>query len=396
MIVVGLMSDASVEGIDVAVCEINGAPPTLRAEVLSSLSIPWPQDLRKMVVSARHLGDMDMGDLCLLDVAVGEAFAAATLEGIANAGYYPKEVDLVGVKGLNIRHEIRQDGHVMASLQLGQASIVSEWTGITTISGFRQRDMAAGGQGAPLMGYVDWLLLRHPTRYRAVVYLSRIASVVILPPLSDPEAQPLAFEVGPGTALIDYAETCLKDAPDSDDTDGVAENLLAELRQEPYLQRKPPKTLNEFAYSDVMAAQICVNARQAGISEISVMETFHAFTTQVIRDAIQQFSPAPVEEVIFAGKGRRYPSLVAQLRSMLEGVNSLVHEDIGLESDSKLAMGFAVLSYEAWHNRAGTLPSLTGARHPAPLGTILPGQNYERLLRETWGVNQLHSSSAGW
>ncbi|MBN2469163.1 MAG: anhydro-N-acetylmuramic acid kinase, partial [Anaerolineae bacterium] len=142
MIVVGLMSDASVEGIDVAVCEIGGAPPALRVEVISSLSIPWPEDLRKMVVAARQPGTIDMGDLCLLDVAVGEAFAAATLEGIANAGYYPNEIDLVGVKGLNIRHEIREDGHIMASLQLGQSSIVCEWTGITTVSGFRQRDMA--------------------------------------------------------------------------------------------------------------------------------------------------------------------------------------------------------------------------------------------------------------
>lgn len=395
MIVVGLMSDASVEGIDVAVCEVTGAPPSLRAEVLSSLSIPWPQDLRKMVVAARQPGNIDMGDLCLLDVAVGEAFAAATLEGIANAGYYPNEIDLVGVKGLNIRHEIREDGHVMASLQLGQASIVSEWTGITTISGFRQRDMAAGGQGAPLMGYVDWLLLRHPSRYRAVIYLNRIASIVIIPPYSATHTHPLAFEVGPGTALIDYADTCLGNEPDADMTEGIAENLLAELLQDAYLQRQPPKTLNEFAYSEVMAAQICVNARQVGISEVSVMETFHAFTTQIIRDALQQFSPAPVEEVIIAGKGRRYPALINQLREVLSGVSILAHEDVGYESDSKLALSFAVLSYEAWHNRAGTLPSLTGARHAAPLGTILPGQNYERLLRETWGIRQA-ISSPGW
>ncbi len=384
MIVIGLMSDASVEGIDVAVCEVRGKPGSLRAEVLTSLSIPWPQDLRKMVVAARQPGAMDMGDLCLLDVAVGEAFAGAALEGIANAGYYPNEIDLVGIKGLNIRHEIREDGYAMASFQLGQASIVAEWTGITTISGFRQRDMAAGGQGAPLIGYVDWLLLRHPTRCRAVLYLSRIASLVVLPPLADNATQPVAFEIGPGTALIDYAESAL--CQEEEPGDGVVQGLLDELLADPYRRRRPPKTLNEFAYSETMAAQVCLNARQKGISAGSVQATFMAFTTQTVADAVHTLAPLPVEEIIVAGKGCHDPLLMGELRRKLGGLPLLAHEDLGMDTDSKLALGFAVLSYEAWHNRPGTLPALTGASYPAVLGSILPGKNYERLLRETWNA----------
>ncbi|GAB4569481.1 MAG: anhydro-N-acetylmuramic acid kinase AnmK [Anaerolineae bacterium] len=342
-----------------------------------------------MVVAARQPGNIDMGDLCLLDVAVGEAFAGAILEGINNAGYYPNEVDLLGVKGLNIRHEIRQNGHVMASLQLGQASIVSEWTGITTVSGFRQRDMAAGGQGAPLMGYVDYLLLRHPTRTRAILYLNRIASLIILPPLNDTVTQPVAFEVGPGTALLDYAEANLELASETGNgRDGVAEQLLKELLEDPYLQRQPPKTLNEFAYSEVMAAQVCVNARQVGISDVSVVETFTEFTVRIVKDALEKFAPVPVDEIILAGKGQRHPALIARLREGLADKSLLTLEDVGMENDGKLALSFAVLAHEAWYNRPGTLPSLTGVRYPAPLGSILPGKNYQRLLRETWGVRQ--------
>ncbi|MBN2472439.1 MAG: anhydro-N-acetylmuramic acid kinase, partial [Anaerolineae bacterium] len=230
----------------------------------------------------------------------------------------------------------------------------------------------------------DWLLLRHPTRYRAILYLARIASLVLLPPQSDAVNPPLAFEIGPGMALIDYASSCLDLQAEAAGTEGVSEKLLAEMLQDPYLQRRPPKTLNEFAYSEVMAAQICVNARQVGIPDLSVIETFYAFTAQIVTDALAAFAPVPVEEVIVAGKGRRDPTLMAQLRKGLGATPVLLHEDIGLESDSKLAMSFATLSYEAWHNRPGSLPSLTGVRQPSPLGMIQPGQNYQRLLRETW------------
>ncbi|MBN1963582.1 MAG: anhydro-N-acetylmuramic acid kinase, partial [Anaerolineae bacterium] len=193
-------------GIDVAVCEITGEPPRLRAEAGVALTIPWPHDLQKMVIEAWQPEQINTADLCLMDVAVGEAFAAAALEGIANAGYYPEQIDLIGMQGQPIHYHIREDGRVMGMVQLGQVSVVAAWTGITTVGNFRQSDLAAGGLGAPLVGYVDWLLLRHSHRYRAVQHLGELTSVTFVSPLSVSNIEPLCFDIGPGMRMVNYAQ----------------------------------------------------------------------------------------------------------------------------------------------------------------------------------------------
>ncbi len=384
MIVVGVTSGPCVEAIDVAVCEINGAPPNLRAEVVSALSIPWPIELRRLVLQAGEPDQITMADLCLLDVAVGEAFAAGALEGIADAGYYPEQVDLIGVQGQTVRHEVREDGHVTASLDLGQAAIVTEWTGITTASHFRQRDVAAGGQGAPLIGYVDWLLLRHPERYRAVHNLDQIASLTLVPPLSMPQAQPIAFDIGPGTVFIDYAESCLNETSSGPETGSVDERLLAELMAHPYLRRRPPKTAGQMLFSKAKADAIWREAIAGELAPASILETFVAFTVSSTVEALRLFAPVAVDEMILGGRGHHYPRLMQHLRAALAPLTVLSHEDVGIDSTSKEALGVAVLAHETWHNRPCTLPTLTGVQNPTPLGCILPGRNYERLLQETW------------
>lgn len=392
MIVVGLTSGASVSGIDVIVCEIRGGPPTLRTEVLSSLTIPWPLELRKMVLQAWQPNQaVNMEDLCLLDVAVGEAFAAAALEGIAYGGLYPEQVDLVGLQGQTVWHQVREDGHVMASLQLGQAAIVAEWTGITTISNFQQRDIAAGGQGAPLMGYVDWLLLRHPQHCRAVQLLDSISSVTFLPPLSMPQAQPVAFDTGPGTALIDYAESRLDRLTERSlnrrgEGTGYDPTLLSELMADPYLQRQPPKTVGNLMYDETFAAELWDEACQAGLSPTVILETFIAFTVFSIADAYKRFASIPIDEVILGGKGRHYPHLMRRFREVMAPLPVHTLEDVGMDSETKASLAIAVLAYETWHNRPCTLPSLTGAHQAIPLGSIIPGQNYQQLLRITWST----------
>lgn len=383
MIVVGIRSGTSFDHLEVALCEITGAPPSLQADVLASLSIPWPVELNKMMLELVQPGMLDGDDLCLLDVAVGEAFAAGVLEVIASAGYYPEQIDLIGAHGPTIRHEVREDGRVVATLQIGQPTIVTEWTGITTVSHFRQRDVAAGGQGAPLVGYVDWLLLRDPERYRAVQYIKGIASMVWLPPLSAPDEQPRAFEIGPGTVLIDYAAAQVDKTVANNGS--VNETLLDKLLADAFLQIVPPKSVSQFAYTRYSAEQLWHEAHnQSGVSPADILATFTAFTVQAMTQACETFLPKPVDEIILAGDGRQNTCLVEGLQAAFAPIPILSHEDVGMDTDSKEAMGVAILAYETWHNRPCTLPSLTGVQKPIPLGCIQPGTNYQKLLKETW------------
>ncbi len=387
MIVVGLTSGPYVDAIEVAVCEISGQSDDLRAEVMSALSIPWPIELRKLVLEMTGPDHVNMADLSLLDMAVGEAYAAAALEGIASVGYYPEQVDLIGMQGQTVRHEVRADGHVLTPVELGQASIVAEWTGITTVSHFRERDVAAGGQGAPLNAYVDWLLLRHATRARAVLNLDSIASLALVPPRSMAQAMPLACDVGPGMVYVDYAEECI--ASSAGESYGAAagqvdEQLLSELLAHPFLKRQPPKTAGHFIFSQLQAADLWRQAIDRGVAPVSLLATFVAFSVACVVDALREYGAGSVDEVILRGRGRYYTPLVEQLRQALAPIDMLDHATIGLDSASRCALDAAVLAYETWHHRPGTLPSLTGVQHPTPLGCILPGLNYRMLLKATW------------
>ncbi|MBZ0287773.1 MAG: anhydro-N-acetylmuramic acid kinase, partial [Anaerolineae bacterium] len=166
MLVVGLMSGTSADGIDAALCEITGEPPNLQARIVHGLSVAYPDGFQARILTASQPDTGRVDELCRLHFAIAELFADATLRVIAASGRKPADVDLIGSHGQTFWHLVEPDGRVSATLQLTEAAILAERTGITTISNFRPRDIAAGGQGAPLTAYVDWLLLRHPTKWR--------------------------------------------------------------------------------------------------------------------------------------------------------------------------------------------------------------------------------------
>jgi anhydro-N-acetylmuramic acid kinase len=330
-------------------------------------------------------------ELCKLNFMLGELFADAALGVIHESGKQPNEIDLVGSHGQTFWHSVEPDGKVSATLQLTEAAVLAERTGITTISNFRPRDVAAGGQGAPLTSYVDWLLLRHPTQWRAVQNIGGIANVTFLPPLSDITSEPIAFDTGPGNALIDSIMVQLSGGVQAFDHDAalaqrgqIDEDWLHELLAHPYHSIKPPKTTGRELFSNAMATALIEQGRQRGSDDATILATVTALTAQSIVDAYERFAPMPIEEVILGGGGRHNPVLVRLLEQLLQPARVLSHEDLGMDSDSKEALVFAVLAYETWHARPGTLPALTGADHPVVLGQITPGANYVDLLRRTW------------
>ncbi len=395
MLILGLMSGTSADGIDAALCEITGAPPNLRAWILHAITHPYPDGFQNRILDACLPERSRVDDLCQLNADLGEQFADAVQHVLASAKRSPAEIDLIGSHGQTVWHRVQTDGQVSATLQITEAAIIAERTGITTISNFRPRDVAAGGQGAPLTGYADWLLLRHQDRWRAVQNIGGIGNVTFLPPLADNTSSPLAFDTGPGNALIDSAVSLITGSTLSYDRDGrlaargtVDDPWLQTLLAHPYYARRPPKTTGRELFGQRMAHALVTEGRARGLDDPGIVATLTALTAASIADAYQRFAPAPVSEVILGGGGARNPILVDMLRARLTPAVVITHKDIGLDSDNKEALVFALLAYETWHARPGNHPALTGADHPVILGQITPGSNYTDLIRRTWCVKE--------
>jgi anhydro-N-acetylmuramic acid kinase len=391
MLIVGLISGTSADGIDAALCEISGAPPRLQARIVHAITHPYPDGFQQRIHNTCLPELSRVDDICQLNAELGEHFARAVQHVIADAGRSPADVDLIGSHGQTVWHMVQPDGRVTSTLQLTEAAVIAERTAITTVCNFRPRDIAAGGQGAPLTSYADWVLLRHPDHWRAVQNLGGIGNVTFLPPLSDTSSAPLALDTGPSNALIDSAVILITSGKQRYDRDGllaargsVDEDWLRALLTHPYYQRQPPKTTGRELFGPPMAAELFAQGRARGLDDASILATLTALTAASIADAYQRFAPAPIAEVIAGGGGTRNPTLMAMLRQRLDPVPVRTHEDIGLDSDNKEALVFALLAHETWHARPGNHPALTGADHPVVMGQIVPGANYADLIRRTW------------
>jgi anhydro-N-acetylmuramic acid kinase len=391
MKVIGLMSGTSADGVDAALCEITGEPPQLHAEILHAVTIPYMSDMRQRILNACQPETSHVDELCQLNFDLAETFVATIQTLIDQSGVSVSEIDLIGSHGQSVWHNVLADGSVSATLQIVEASVIAEGLGVTTISNFRTRDVAAGGQGAPLTGYVDWLLLRHETKWRAVQNIGGMGNVTLLPPLTVADREPLAFDTGPGNALIDMAVVKLTDNAQTYDIGGalarqgrIDEEWLEILLSHPYYHRQPPKTTGRELFGTDMAYKLVNEGLNRGLTPAEIVATVTTLTAQSIADAYRNFIDVKIDEIILGGGGRHNAALVGLLSELLAPVPVMTHEDIGIDSDFKEALVFAVLAYETWHNRPSTLSKLTGARHPTVLGQITPGANYADLSKRTW------------
>jgi anhydro-N-acetylmuramic acid kinase len=382
MRVIGMISGTSADAIEVVVCQISAAPPRLEVSVLAARTVPISMELQRRIHAAATVEGSDVEAISLLDAEIAEAFASAALATVSDMGLRPVDMDLIGSHGQTLWHAVRPDGSVASSLQVGNGSRVAERTGITTISDLRSRDIAAGGQGAPIVAYVDWLLSRHESAYRAVQNLGGMGNVAYLPPMRDTETPPQAFDTGPANVLIDVLMTLITDGQRSFDRDGVlaasgtvAEDWVTELLRHAYFEQAPPKTTGRELFSPAMGAELLASGRARGMSDADVVATATAFSADSVVDQYRRFLPVPPDEVIAAGGGTRNPVLMARLAERLpSGTRLLTYEDLGYASHQKEAMAMAVLAYETWHGRPGTLPAFTGVRHPVLMGAINPGR----------------------
>ncbi len=385
------MSGTSADGIDAALCEITGAPPRVQAEIIAAETLAFAPETRSRILESVQPGVSGVNDIAALNFDLADEFARAALKVIERAGLQPTDVDLLSSHGQTVWHNVTAEGRVNATLQITEGTVLAERTGITTVNNFRTRDVAAGGQGAPLIGYVDWLLLRHENHWRGVQNIGGTANVTMLPPMSAEAQEPLAFDTGPGNVLIDTAINRLTNGEMLFDKDGmmaahgrVDHDWLHEIMLHPYFQRQPPKTTGREMFGTQMAFSLLAEGRTRGLSSEDMIATITAVTARSIADAVRRFAPEPLTDLIVGGGGCLNNTLVEMLREHIAPTTLLTHEDIGLSSRHKEALAFAVLAYETWHNRPSTMPSLTGARHASVLGQIIPGNNYSSLIKQTW------------
>ena len=374
MIVVGLISGTSADGIEAVATRLEGAPPALRWELLAHRHVSYAPELRAEVFACFRPETGTVDRICALNFALGRAFGEAALEVIAAAGLTPGQVGLIGSHGQTLWHI--PDGPQASTLQLGEPAVIAEVTGIPVVSNFRTRDMAAGGQGAPLASYPDTILFRHPTLTRAVQNIGGIGNVTYLPPDS---VGSLGFDTGPGNMLMDDAVLRLTDGAETYDRDGVRGargtvhvGLLDELMAEPYLRLLPPKTTGRELFGAPYGAQIWARADALGLSGDDRVATLTAFTARSIAQAYRDFLPTMPAEVYVCGGGAHNPTLMTMLQAELPTSSVKPIDALGLPSEAKEAQFFAVLAYESWNGRPGNLPAATGARKQVILGQHTP------------------------
>jgi anhydro-N-acetylmuramic acid kinase len=380
VLVIGLMSGTSLDGIDAALVELDGGVDDLSWRLRGFIELPYSVDQRHAI----HDGIVNGGaaSLCRLHADLGEWFADAVLRLCRGHDIASDAVTVIGSHGQTIWHEPPRDGQRGSTLQLGCAATIAERTGIQVVSDFRTRDVAANGEGAPLVPWVDRLLFAHANRRRVLQNIGGMANLTWLPPRESPAAA-LAFDTGPGNALIDAAVELATDGQHTYDREGrfadagsVDEELLAELLAHPFLGREPPKSTGREVFGRPFVQALVDRVRPEGREAwASIVCTLTELTARSITDALERWVlPRGVDEVIITGGGALNPSLVRRIRSRLRVPVIADAAALGIEPAAKEAVAFAVLAWAHLLNVPGNVPEATGAAGPRVLGSLTPGR----------------------
>jgi anhydro-N-acetylmuramic acid kinase len=372
MRVAGVMSGTSLDGVDVAVVDISRPD---RVKTVAFQTTRYPERVREAILAVSN-ADTHTSAIARLNFLLGEIYADA-VKGTCKAARVPLEtIELIGCHGQTIFHEgepvpyLRRK--IASTMQIGEAAVIAERTGIPVISDFRPRDIAAGGRGAPLVPFVDYLLFRNTRLGRAALNIGGIANLTAIPARRG-RHQVIAFDTGPGNMVIDALVCRHTGGKRKFDWDGriaaggrVHRELLERLLRDPYYAAKPPKSAGREQYG----AEFVERLIATGLPLADLISTATALTASAIVAGIEQFvlPRIRVEELIVSGGGAHNSCILAHLRALLPGLAVIPSSDFGIDVDAKEAIAFAILAYETWKQRPSNLPSATGARRPVILG----------------------------
>jgi anhydro-N-acetylmuramic acid kinase len=410
MLVMGMMSGTSADGIDVALARVEersegrqgrkGSPTRLghdvscpygegtravRRELVAHGSRRMPEALRKEVLRFAEGAACTAGEISQLNFRLGMAFAEAAVSACREFRVALSRVELIGSHGQTIFHQGRAVPFLgratRSTLQIGEPAVIAAETGITTVGDFRVADMAVGGQGAPLVPYADYLLYANEKVGRVSLNLGGIGNLTVLPAGARP-GQVVAFDSGPGNMLMDaLVWHFTRKKQRFDRGAGLARQgqlnvkVLKELLRDPYLRLGPPKSTGREYYGRAYFQELLRLGKKYGAGPNDLIRTTTEFTVASVVDALKRFvlRKTKIQQVIVSGGGAKNPLIMAQLTAALAPVEVLPSSRLGVPEEAKEAYAFALLAYETWNRRAGNLPSATGAARGVVLGKVCWG-----------------------
>lgn len=370
-LVIGLMSGTSVDGVDAAIVEISGYGLDTEARLVAFETYDYEQKIRDRIHQC-FAGTVK--DVCEMNFVLADLFAEAALNVIKDSGLKKKDIDFIGSHGQTVYHITRNMEGETSTLQIGDSAVIAEKTGIPVVSDFRTRDIAAGGSGAPLVPYVDYILFREPGKTRALQNIGGIANVAVIPENPD---DVMAFDTGPGNMTIDeVAKIIVKDRT-AYDKDGklsamgrVDPDLLKVLMDHPFLTIDPPRSTGRETFGKDFVYQLIEH--YDNLKLLDLIATLCRFTAESIEAAYRDyiFPKYDVCEIIISGGGVHNLTLVEHMRELFDPVPILTLEDKGLRGDAMEALAFAILANEFVHQSPSNIPGGTGADYPVVLGKI--------------------------
>ncbi len=377
---IGLMSGTCTDGIDAALVRIEGFHTDTKVHLLDFITIPYDSQTRTRLLELAFGTLYGSEEVCKMNFLLGRLLADACLEVCRKAGIPTAEIDFVGSHGHTIFHqpnEISYLNHrITSTLQIGEASLISEALGCPVISDFRVRDMAAGGQGAPLVPYTEYLIYSRKGKAIALQNIGGIGNITFLPEDNHMD-HIIAFDTGPGNMIIDALVSIHTGGARNYDEGGtiaasaaVHTGLLQWLLQDPYLYRSAPKTTGREYYGAEFVNALLEKAKEYDLALPDIIATATMFTAKSIETGVTQQLPRRPDELIVGGGGSLNRTLMEAIQSCLPACRVMTNEDLGLDSNAKEAVAFAVLANETLFESNNTVPTATGARHSVVMGKI--------------------------
>ena len=384
-LIIGLMSGTSVDGIDAAIVEITGHGLEIEVDLLAFETFPFPTGVPQRILALCHPNTGRVDDICEMNFYIGHLFAEAVKYILQKSGMHANDIALIGSHGQTIHHLPKDAGtdsdvaHYPSTLQIGEPSVIAHETGIPTIADFRVADMAAGGQGAPLVSYPDYLLFQNSVKTVGLLNIGGIANLTVLPANGTFDSVSAA-DTGPGNMCIDAVITEITQGAERYDKAGKRaaqgtpdQRLIDEWLKHPFFHLSPPKTTGREMFGHTYAMECLAACREHNLSDNACIATLTELTIQTIADYIAKFvaEQNAIDTLYVSGGGVHNQTLMRRLDGQLSGTAVESVDSFGISSDAKEAIAFTILANETLHGHAGNLPSATGASVRKVLGKFV-------------------------